>query len=1012
MKNLPIQLLAGGSTFALVAMSLFSSAAEAQNATPDTSVESVVVTGTSIRGVAPVGSNLITLGQQDISDVGAVTISEVLANVPAITGMGNSGRSSNGNGGAGASVYIHQIGASAQNSTLVIMDGHRLPVAGSGNGNPVVDPNIIPQNMLERVEVLADGASSVYGSDAVSGVVNFITRKKFDGLEIKYQAQHEHGAAIGQFGSVLAGESWDKGGFIASYSYSFEDNIKDISIPQTNPLIQPARAIAAGLTGTIGSSTSQGNFFCDPATIQANGAGNIFLSPQGATSVTNTVANAPCSNWQYADYLPSETRQNAMFKITQNLTDSLVLTADAMWETRRATAAVSRGTLQATAFGPGAFAPGSTNFGQINPFYINPPGSTATKQTIRYDFNKLLGPGAYSNSGDDELVGDGNLNWNVDGNWNVDFTISAGRSDSFVGQTHGVVNQGMVTLDLNGTNQSGGAIPTGLLDANGRPNSTAVVGTQTVLTQLPLTAANALDVWNPAASNRTSAATLAALVAPQANNNLNHGVNSYEQFRINVSGTLFTTAAGPIKVAAGVEQFNSQLYNYLLNPQNAGPSSVSSNYQAFNFGRLVTSEYAEADIPVIGPGMNIPLVQKLEFDVSVRHDDYSDVGKTTNPKVSFNWDMIDGLRVRANWSTSFVAVALEHDISNGQVSNASVTSGTPGVLPVSAYPGVTQLGIVGCTAASLTCDTSSLQGLNSSGNTQNMKPERGHGWTLGFDYAPTFLPGFTSNFSWWHVTYLGGATAASAQIDAFNPLLNNRITVLSPNVTGNGTSCATQAQITAFIGTAPVNTIIPACVSTFTNTATDNLINFWASGIDATIGYRFDSDYGSFAFDDSISTQTTFLQGFGHTPPPSAFRFEAKNTVGLNTTFPNVGTQMRGHLGWALDPFTADFYMNYIGAYRNVSSTATTLIGSNAGIYNGTGGDHVAASVTFDMHLGYDFDSGYLGNDNVSLTVRNMFNTYPPYFNGTQGSNGTFGFDSYVSNPIGRIIELGFTAKL
>jgi iron complex outermembrane receptor protein len=467
-----------------------------------------------------------------------------------------------------------------------------------------------------------------------------------------------------------------------------------------------------------------------------------------------------------------------------------------------------------------------------------------------------------------------------------------------------------------------------------------------------------------------------------------------------------------VKVAAGVEQFNSQLYNYLLNPQNAGPSSVSSNYQAFNFGRLVTSEYAEADIPIIGPAMNIPLVQKLEFDVSARHDAYSDVGTTTNPKISFNWDVIDGLRVRANWSTSFVAVALEHDVSNGQVSNASVTSGTPGVLPVSAYPGVTQLGIVGCTAASVTCDTSSLQGLNSSGNTQNMRPERGHGWTLGFDYAPTFLPGLTSAVSWWHVTYLGGATAASAQIDAFNPLLNNRITVLPPSVTGNGTPCATQAQIAAFIGTAPVNTIIPACVSTFTNTATDNLINFWASGVDATLGYRFDNEYGSFAIDDSISLETTFLQGFGHTPPPSAFRFEAKNTVGLNTTFPNVGTQMRGHLGWALDPYTADLYMNFIGPYRNVSSTATTLIGSNNGIYNGTGGDRVAPSYSFDIHLGYDFDSGYLGNDNVSLTVRNMFNTYPPFFNGTQGSNGTFGFDAYVSNPIGRIIELGFTAKL
>jgi iron complex outermembrane receptor protein len=999
MRSLRSQLKAGGSTIAIVTVSFFATA-EAQPAAPansDNSVEQVVVTGTSIRGIAPVGSNLITVDQQQMSDVGAVTISEVLSNVPAITGMDNSGRGSNGNGGAGASVYIHQIGASAQNSTLVLMDGHRLPIAGSGNGNPVVDPNIVPQNMLERVEVLADGASSVYGSDAVSGVVNFITRKKFDGVELHYQAQFEHGSSLGQYGSLLAGQSWDKGGFIASYSYSFEGSIADTSIPQTNPLIQPQRAAAAGITGTTGASTSQGNFFCNPAAVQPNGSGNIYLSPQGTANVSNSVVNAPCSNWQYADYLPSEARQNAMIKVTQDLTDAVTLTMDGLWETRRAVQSVSRGTLQATAFGTGA---------QANPFYTNPPGVTATKQTIRYDFDQLLGPGAYSAYGDDELVGDGDLNWNVDGNWDVDLTVSAGRSDSYVGQTHGVVNPGMVTLDLNGTNQSGGTIPAGTA------SSTAVVGTNSVVTQLPLTAANALDVWNPASTNRTSAATLAALVAPQANNNLNHGVNSFEQFRATINGTLFTWLGGPVKVAGGAEQYNSQLFNYLLTAENAGPTSVSGSYEAFNFGRLDTSEFAEVDIPVVGANMHIPFVNKFEVDASVRHDAYSDVGTTTNPKVSFNWDTIDGLRLRGSWSTSFVAVALEHDISNGQVANASVTSGTPGVLPVGLFPGVTQLGIPGCTAASTSCDTSTLQGLNSSGNTHNLTPERGHGWTLGFDYAPSFLSGFNTTFTYWHVTYLGGATAASTQIDAVNPALNNRITVLSPNITGNGTPCATQAEIAAFIGTAPLNTVVPACVSTFTNTATDNLINFWASGVDLTAAYRFDSDFGSFVVEDSVSQETQFLQGFGHNPPSSAFRFDVQNTVGLNTTFPNVGTQMRAHLGWALDAFTADLYLNYVGPYTNVSATAATAIGTTNNIYNGTGGDPVGAFTTFDLHLGYDFQTGYTGNDNVSLTVRNLFNTYPPFFNGTQGSNGTFGFDAYTSNPIGRIIEVGLTAKL
>ena len=504
---------------------------------------------------------------------------------------------------------------------------------------------------------------------------------------------------------------------------------------------------------------------------------------------------------------------------------------------------------------------------------------------------------------------------------------------------------------------------------------------------MPLTAANALDVWNPAATNRTSAATLAALLAPQANTNLNHGVNAYRTVPHQRERHAVHLRAAPVKVAGGVEQFNSSLYNYILNPQNAGPSSVSSNFQQFNFGRLVTSEFAEVDIPLVGPSMNIPFMTKFELDASVRHDDYSDVGKTTNPKISFNWDTIDGLRIRGSWSTSFVAVALEHDISNGQVANASVTLRHAGRAARCAVPGVARLGIAGCTAASLTCDTSSLQGLNSSGNTQNLKPERGHGWTLGFDYAPSWLPGFNTNLTYWHVTYLGGATAATPQIDAFNPLLNNRITVLSPDVHGQWHALRHPAQIAAFIGTAPVNTIIPACVSTFTNTATDNLINFWASGIDLTVGYRFDSDFGAFTIEDSLSQQTQFLQGFGHTPPPSHYRFEVINTVGLNTTFPNVGTQMRGHLGWALDPFTADFYVNYVGPYTNVSSTATTLIGSTNGIFNGSGGDPVDAWTTLDIHLGYTFDTGFWAATTVAHGQKPA-QQFPPFFNGTAGSNG------------------------
>jgi hypothetical protein len=104
--------------------------------------------------------------------------------------------------------------------------------------------------------------------------------------------------------------------------------------------------------------------------------------------------------------------------------------------------------------------------------------------------------------------------------------------------------------------------------------------------------------------------------------------------------------------------------------------------------------------------------------------------------------------------------------------------------------------------------------------------------------------------------------------------------------------------------------------------------------------------------------------------------------------------------------------MNYVGAYKNVGSSATNAVGQTAfNVYNGEGGDHVASQATFDIHLAYTFETPMLGQDEVSLTAKNVLNQSPPFFNGGAGSNGALGFDSYVSNPIGRIVEVGLDAK-
>jgi iron complex outermembrane receptor protein len=966
----------GASTGALAAASMLGyTSASAQTPANAPSVETVVVTGTSIRGVAPVGSNLITVGPQEITNTGAATLTQVLANVPSLSSMGGTGRGpENGNGGQGQSVYIHELGASAQNGTLVVVDGHRI--APSGGLNPIVDPNDIPAIMLERVEVLADGASSIYGSDAVAGVVNFITRSKFDGVEFKAQT----GIAAdttSYMGGVLAGKSWDDGGVIVGASFTYDGQLSNSARPKTDPLVQTARAKAEGLSGP--GTTNFGNFNCNPSTL---GIGpNIYLSPQSATFVSNTPANQTCSQWAYGAILPRDIRENVMIKGSQKLNDRLTLDTDLVYSNRTSKAITSRGTLSnATAFSTGTGA---------NPFYTNPPGVSATSQTIRYDFDQLLGPGAVTTSQDDFVQGSAKLSYNLDDNWVIDLSAVAGRANSTSG-SQGTVNGANALLALNGTTQSSGST-----------TATSIPGYNVISLKQPLTTLTALDVWNPVSTNRTSAATLNSLL-----DNPNQGYSSWtiEQYRLVANGTLFTLPGGPLKVAVGAELLNTNSGEYSVTPGLAAGAAEDSTFRTYEFFRKDTSEFVEADIPLVGPDMNVPLVRKFELDLSVRHDQYSGkVGQTTNPKVAFNWDVIDGLRLRGNMSTSFVAppIDLVGD-KDGNFSFASVRSGTAaGNIPVSNYPLLPLMGIPGCTASSVTCNGATLNGITISRGDPNNKPQKGRGWAVGFDYAPDFLPGLTTAFTYWDTTLLGGITTPTFNITVNNPGLTSRVTFYP--------TCATAAQIQAAVASTPVASVLPACVQFISMGNNSNYIDFYAQGIDANFAYKFDTDFGRISIDDNLTLLTQFDEGFNYQAAPLPGQlFSVLNTTGLNTTFPNVAAQMRGHLGWASDDgLLADLYMNYTGAYRNVSGTAVVPIQLNAaGVWNGLGGDHVKANTTFDLHLGYTFNGGMFGEDEVSLTVRDLFNQYPPYYNSSSG------YDSFVGNIIGRQFTLSLTSKL
>jgi iron complex outermembrane recepter protein len=185
-------------------------------------LEEVVVTGTNIKGGEVTGP-VFEIGQSQIEMGGFSTISEALNSLPLNFGgginiettavSGISQDNSNLNLGGASSANLRGLGS---NATLVLLNGRRLPAGGEGVS---VDLSLIPLSVVDRIEVLADGASAIYGTDAVAGVVNIITRHNFDGFDssVKYDAVNGAGPSF-QVGQ-LAGFNWTGGNLTLGYQY-------------------------------------------------------------------------------------------------------------------------------------------------------------------------------------------------------------------------------------------------------------------------------------------------------------------------------------------------------------------------------------------------------------------------------------------------------------------------------------------------------------------------------------------------------------------------------------------------------------------------------------------------------------------------------------------------------------------------------------------------------------------------------------------------------------------------
>ncbi|WP_363181967.1 TonB-dependent receptor domain-containing protein [Sphingomonas quercus] len=939
----------------------------------------IVVTGSAIRGVAPVGSNLISVGQATIEKTAPVNVSQLVNTVPSVTTAGSVAQGENAYSYYAPS--IHSLAGSSSNTTLVIVDGLRLP--GGGTQFNQTDPNIIPVSAIQRVEVLADGASSVYGSDAVAGVINFITRRTFDGFEGNAQVGFAD-SYKNYSGNFIWGKKWDTGGVYVAGGYTYQSDLanKDRSFS------------SLGDYRPVGG-TNTNSYQCSPATMVVPGVTGVFLTPGSTSAVANTIANSPCNNSIYANLLPSQFRANAMMKVTNDFSDKITVTAMINYNRQETHNDSGPGGLtNATVYGPG-----SGKGGQINPFFVAPAGAaTATQGTVSW--LALLPDGKYgeAESQSDSIYATLNAEYRFTDKWTLTFSDAFGWNRSALNNINTFCSA-CALLALNGTAQLSGSTTT-----------SDIAGQNVIALNLPLTSANALDVWRPFdGNNRSSDAVVRSLYR---NNSENTNYNTFNQTKLDLNGSLFDLPAGPFKIAVGAEYLWQEQTQKITGSNNTGPTTTGSNFRVYNYDRNVKSAYAELYIPVVSPEMGIPLVHSLDLSISGRYDKYNDVGDTFNPKFAANWQPVAGVKLRGNYSRAFVAPppAVIGDPSQGYL----YASGSVGVqngqinVPIANYPEVRNIPGVACGATTCTIGTPTIQGMRRQlgGGLSNMGPQKGRSWSAGIDLSPRFLPGFMAAGTFFHNKFIGGVSSPSP-----TAIVNSA--GLRPLLTICPSSCS-QAQIDQFANIANGATIsgsVPPQVYFLLDQSTRNALNLTVEGIDGQFSYRTDiGELGNFNIGTGFTYFTKFRQNFG-----GGTSFSILNTSGYNTVFPSVQFKNRAQLGWSKSGLSLDVFWNHTGGYRNwISTTVDPITVDSVGNPVG-GGDKVKSNDTFDLHLQYEFQGdSFMRGWQIYVDAQNVFDKDPPFYNGNTSGilGGAWGFNGFVSNPIGRLVSVGLRIKM
>lgn len=926
-------------------------------AEPGTLTE-VVVTGSRIQqSIAQSTQPVFVIGSADIEKTGLSTLGDLLQQLTTGGAALNAKFNSSGNfgyppdgGGIGAGAEEVDLRNLDSKRTLVLVDGLRWVNESSASGvSGSADLATIPIEVVDRIEVLEDGASSIYGSDAIAGVINIITKKKFDGVQLTgYEGSYNKGGQTTQ-ASLTAGGSAGKfsGLFVASF-YNQQQISSSKWWASSEP--EPRAGVGSG-----SSATPQGRAtFCDPSipvpnygscTADQSNFYDVTLNNGTTTPVWNP-ANpvAPPStyhNWSGADrfnfaplnlLLTPSQRKAIWTNVNYDINDDVQMYAKAMFNNRTS---VNQAAPEPIFVGPYAGTGGiadTINVSKLNPY--NPYGIDlcAVPEAANSTVCPINGSGAFQNFGwltrrpieagprifdqdvDTWYFGagfKGTLHV-MDGlNWDLNFIDTDNKATQKFTGGYNIAKVGLALGDPGVCAQIPGCVPLDIFGGQGRPI------TQQMLNYILATQIDSSD----------------------------------QQLKVisgNITGTIFHIEDRAAGLAIGAEH---REYVGVFEPDPLRQTGESQDSLAFpvNQSYHVNEGYAE---------LSLPLLSTLGASGAVRYSDYSTFGNQTTYKGGLRWQPVHDFALRGDYSTGFRAPNLGELYGLTQFGATLVDPCGP------TGGGIAPQYVAGCAAQKVPAgfQQANTQITTFTGGNPKLKPETSDSYTAGIVYNAGWAEGHAATARLnGEATYYNIKVKGAIQAEDIQALLNACLS------TGGGTSPTLCAPFTRGAGSQlnpPQNLLA-------------NLAQITTSGEDIKINWASEAlSFGHL----TAALQATHVSTY---KAVDALGLVAQRAVGIevnNSAIPDWRVNLQ--LGWAFGPVEVSWDVRYLTSVKELCGNAATTIPvpgctDSGGNFNANAYNTLDATVYNDVNVAWN-DAFRMTGLRLELGGTNVFGVNPP----------------------------------